>query len=254
MRLFATSDLHTDYRENFRWLQELSDSEYRDDALIVAGDISDRLEIIRETLLLLRGKFRQLFFTPGNHELWVRGAEINSLEKLQLVLDLCHELDISTEPLRLETFWVVPLLSWYDGVFEPGKVKEEKAARQVWADFHFCKWPEDAAPLADYFLRLNESHLRSYDAPVVTFSHFIPRSDLLPPKEYLRISWLSSVSVCAALDSQIRQLNSTVHICGHTHTTFDRVIDDVRYVQNAVRYPKERRTPSFPIKLIRATD
>ena len=34
MRLFATSDLHTDYVENFRWLKELSDTAYRDDALI----------------------------------------------------------------------------------------------------------------------------------------------------------------------------------------------------------------------------
>ena len=242
MRLFATSDLHTDYKENFRWLEELSDTEYRDDVLIVAGDISDRLEIIRETLLLLRSKFRQLLFTPGNHELWVRGADINSIEKFELILNLCDELDVVTKPIRLKDIWVVPLFSWYDGVFEP----EMKA----WADFYFCKWPADAAPLSDYFLRLNEPHLKPYDAPVITFSHFIPRSDLLPPKEYLRISWLGNVSVCAALDSQIRQLNSSTHICGHTHTTFDRVIDDVRYVQNAVRYPKERRTPSSPIKLI----
>jgi calcineurin-like phosphoesterase family protein len=242
MRLFATSDLHTDYKENFRWLQELSDTEYRDDTLIVAGDVSDRLEIIRETLLLLRGKFRKLLFTPGNHELWVRGADINSVEKLRLILDLCDELDIATKPLRLENIWIVPLFSWYDGVFEP----EMKA----WADFYFCKWPKDTAPLSDYFLRLNDPHLKPYDAPVITFSHFLPRAELLPPKEYLRISWLGNVSVCAALDRQIRQLNSTVHVCGHTHTAFDRVIDDVRYVQNAVRYPKERRTPSFPVKMI----
>jgi predicted phosphodiesterase len=243
MRLFATSDLHTDYKENFRWLEELSDTEYRDDALIVAGDVSDRIEIIRATFLLLRSRFRKLLFTPGNHELWVRGSELNSIEKLQLILDLCDELDIATKPVKFENLWVVPLFSWYDGVFEP--------EMRAWADFYLCKWPDGIAPLSDYFLRLNESHLKPYDAPVITFSHFIPRSDLLPPAEYLRISWLGNVSVCAALDAQIRQLNSTVHICGHTHTTFDRVIDDVRYVQNAVRYPKERRTPSFPIKLIR---
>lgn len=243
MRLFATSDLHTDYKTNFRWLQELSDTEYRDDALIVAGDVSDRLEIISETLLLLRSKFRQLLFTPGNHELWVRNADINSIEKFQLILKLCDELDIATKPLRLGDVWVVPLFSWYDGVFNPEMT--------AWADFHFCKWPEDAAPLSDYFLRLNEPHLKPYDAPVISFSHFLPRADLLPPKEYLRISWLGKVSVCAALDRQIRQINSDVHICGHTHTTFDRVIDDVRYVQNAVKYPKERRTSSSPIKLIR---
>lgn len=242
MRLFATSDLHTDYKENFRWLQELSNTEYRDDVLIVAGDVSDRLEVIRETLLLLRSKFRRLLFTPGNHELWVRGVDINSIEKFQLILNLCDELNISTRPLRLENLWVVPLFSWYDGVFKP--------EMNAWADFHFCKWPADTAPLSDYFLRLNTPNLKPYDAPVISFSHFIPRVDLLPPKEYLRISWLGKVSVCAALDRQIRQLNSSVHICGHTHTTFDRVIDGVRYVQNSVKYPKERRTPSSPIKLI----
>jgi hypothetical protein len=132
--------------------------------------------------------------------------------------------------------------------------KEKRTALQRWADFRFCKWPEDIESLAGYFLRLNEPHLRTYDAPVITFSHFIPREDLLPPPEYLRISWLGNVSICAALDDQIRQLNSAVHICGHTHTTFDRVVDGVRYLQNAVRYPKERRTPSFPIKMIWTTD
>jgi len=246
MRLFATSDLHTDYKENFRWLQEISDSDYVNDALIVAGDISDRPEIIRDTLQLLRSKFRHLLFTPGNHELWVRGVEYDSIEKLQRVLQLCANLNVITSPVRFDDFWVVPLFSWYDGVFE--------SARLGWADFHFCKWPSDATPLSDYFLRLNEPHLKTYDAPVITFSHFLPREDLLPPKEYLRIDWLGSVSVCAALDNQIRQLGSTLHVCGHTHTRVDREIDGVRYVQNAVRYPKERNAESVPIKLIRGPE
>jgi hypothetical protein len=250
MRLFATSDLHADFKENFRLLEELPATAYRDDALIVAGDISDRFEIIRDTLLLLRSKFRHVLFTPGNHELWVRGVEFDSIEKFQRVLKLCDEMHVTTKPLRLDTFWVVPLFSWYDGVFEPEMKDEQAVAQRSWADFHFCKWPEEARPLADYFLRLNEPHLKPYDAPVVTFSHFIPRSDLLPPKEYLRITWLSNVSICAALDDQIRALKSKVHVCGHTHTTIDRVLDGVRYVQNAVRYPRERTGQSVPIKLI----
>ena len=242
MRVFATSDLHTDYKENFRWLAELSDIDYRDDTLIVAGDISDRLEMIRETLLLLRSKFRNVLFTPGNHELWVRNTQINSIDKLNEVLQLCEAIGVVTKPFRLDDLWIVPLFSWYDGVYNP----EMKA----WVDFHLCKWPDDAQPLPDYFLRLNEPHFKSYDGQVITFSHFIPRAELLPPKEYMRFSWLPDVSICAALDAQIRKLNSRVHVCGHTHTTFDTVIDDVRYVQNAVRYPKERRPNSFPIKKI----
>ena len=248
MRLFATSDLHADYRENFSWLKELSGTAYRDDALIVAGDISNRLEVVRETLLLLRAKFRHLLFTPGNHELWVRNDAFDSIEKLRLVLEICNELDVTTRPLRLENLWVVPLFSWYDGVFH--SEEEESAARHSWVDFHSCKWPEDAAPLPDYFLRMNEPHLTTYDAPVVTFSHFIPRADLFPPKEYLRFSWLESVSLCARLDSQIRALKSHTHVCGHTHIMFDRVIDGVRYLQNAVRYPRERTPANIPIKQI----
>ncbi|HEX6718677.1 MAG TPA: metallophosphoesterase, partial [Pyrinomonadaceae bacterium] len=168
MRVFATSDLHTDYKENFRWLQELSDTVYRNDALIVAGDISDRLHIIRDTLLLLRSKFRHVLFTPGNHELWVRKLEFDSIEKLRLVLQLCDEIDVTTKPLRLDNFWIVPLFSWYDGVFDTAMKNERTAARQAWADFHYCKWPEHAKPLADYFLRMNEPHLKTYDAPVIT--------------------------------------------------------------------------------------
>jgi hypothetical protein len=248
MRVFATSDLHTDYKENFLWLSELSDTAYRDDALIVAGDISDRLEVIRATLRLLRPKFRHVLFTPGNHELWVRNAELDSIDKLQQVLQLCEKMDVATKPLRLEGLWIVPLFSWYDGVFESESSNER--AQQAWADFHLCKWPEDVKPLPDYFLGLNEPHLKLYDAPVITFSHFIPRADLLPPKEYMKFNWLPSISICAALDAQIRQLNSRVHVCGHTHTTVDSVIDNVRYIQNAVRYPKERRTESSPVKLI----
>jgi len=242
MRVFATSDLHTDYKENFLWLTQLSDTAYRDDTLILAGDISDRLEIIRETLLLLRTKFRHLLFTPGNHELWVRNVEFDSIEKLKQVLRLCDELGVTIKPFHLDNLWIVPLFSWYDGVYDP--------EMRAWADFHLCRWPDNAQPLPDYFLRLNEPHLKSYDAPVITFSHFIPRADLLPPKHYMRFSWLPSISICKALEDQVRKLESRVHVCGHSHTNFDRVIDNVRYVQNAVRYPKERRTESFPIKLI----
>jgi hypothetical protein len=243
MRVFATSDLHTDYKENLRWLAQLSDAKYRHDTLIVAGDVSDRLEVIRQTLLLLRSKFRYVLFTPGNHELWVRNTEINSIDKLNQILQLCEEIDVVTKPLRLDDLWIVPLYSWYDGVYDP--------EMNAWADFHFCKWPDDVQQsLPDYFLRLNEPHLKSYDGRVITFSHFIPRAELLPPKEYMRFSWLPEVSICAGLDTQIRQLNSTVHVCGHTHTTIDTVIDDVRYIQNAVRYPKERSTGSVPIKMV----
>ena len=53
----------------------LSDADYKEDVLIVAGDIADDTEVVRKTLVLLLSKWAHVFFTPGNHELWVRRGE-----------------------------------------------------------------------------------------------------------------------------------------------------------------------------------
>ena len=38
MRVFAISDLHIDYKENHRWVQRLSNCDFTDDVVIVAGE------------------------------------------------------------------------------------------------------------------------------------------------------------------------------------------------------------------------
>jgi 3',5'-cyclic AMP phosphodiesterase CpdA len=78
MRIFALSDLHTDFAENRRRLQQVSSTAYLQDALIVAGDIADDLKIIDWTLRKLRSQFGQVFYVPGNHELWVRDGKYDS--------------------------------------------------------------------------------------------------------------------------------------------------------------------------------
>jgi len=50
MRIFAISDVHTDFPENVQLLEGLSTTEYRDDALILAGDVSHDLTVVRRTL------------------------------------------------------------------------------------------------------------------------------------------------------------------------------------------------------------
>jgi hypothetical protein len=43
----------------------LSTEEYRDDVLILAGDVSDDLPTLRQTLQVLKARFAHVFFTPG---------------------------------------------------------------------------------------------------------------------------------------------------------------------------------------------
>jgi predicted phosphodiesterase len=249
MRVFAISDLHTDFKANKSLLEQLSLTAYQQDVLLVAGDIADRLSIIAETLVLLRARFAEVFYVLGNHELWVRNQVGNSLEKLYKVIRLCDGLGIRTRPDSVGNLRVVPLFSWYDESFDVDGTAD-LASLEGWADRYFCKWPSEIEPVAQFFLRMNESRLNSSGGLTISLSHFLPRRDLLPPTESLRFKGLPRVAGCLELDEQIRRLGSSIHVFGHTHINCDLTLDGVRYVQNALKYPKEHRTQPEILKLI----
>lgn len=249
MRVYAISDLHTDFRENWRVVEGLSDVVYGQDALIVAGDIADQLRVIKDTLALLKTKFKHVCYTPGNHELWVRNENTDSLQKFHAVLALCDGLGVLTRPAKLDGRWIVPLFSWYEAGFADSH-SDDTSELEGWADYYLCKWPAGLGAPHEFFLGLNEAHIKDYDQPVISFSHFLPRRDLLPSTEQLKFKQLPQVAGSPALDSQIRRLKSGVHVFGHSHIGCDRVIDGVRYVQNALRYPRERADANFPVKIL----
>ena len=249
MRIFALSDLHTDFAENWRRLQRIPLASYSQDALVVAGDIADDLNIIAKTLRLLQTRFNQVFYVPGNHELWVRNDCYHSLEKFSRIISLCDELGVHTRPARAGETWIVPLFSWY----EPGYDEDHSADSselEGWADFYFCKWPAEIESVADHFLKINEPNIKAYDGPVITLSHFLPRRELLPPVSELRFKGLPLVAGSPALDRQIRALNAVTHVFGHSHISYDQVIDGIRYVHHVLGYPRESEPSDFSLKLI----
>jgi Icc-related predicted phosphoesterase len=249
MRIFAVSDLHTDFAENRYRLQQVSSAPYLRDVLIVAGDIADDLRVIDWTLRKLRSQFDKVFYVPGNHELWVRNGECDSVEKFWQVLCLCDEIGIYTRPSRVGKIWIVPLFSWYESDYD-GQGKADVSSLDGWADFYFCKWPVGVESVSEYFLNLNESRIKEYDAPVITLSHFLPRQELLPAVERLSFKGLPLVAGTLALDRQIRALNSAIHVFGHSHIDFDQVIEGVRYVHHAFDYPRGEGWSKEPLKQI----
>jgi predicted phosphodiesterase len=233
MRIWAVSDLHADFRDNRRLLERISVAEHRGDALIVAGDVGDAISLVSDVLGGLRERFAEVFFVPGNHELWVRNDPRDSVEKFHAVLAACAGAGVRTAPARVGGAWIVPLFSWYDPAFDV-RGEADHASLEAWSDRYFCRWREGISPV-DHFLALNEPHLRRYDAPVVSFSHFVPRTELLPPVRWLRFKGLPLVAGSVAIDAQVRRIGAAVHVYGHTHIPDDRVIGGVRYVQNHLR-------------------
>ena len=307
-RVFACSDIHTDFPENLEWVRSLSDVDFRGDAVILGGDVSDDLEVLETTLRLFARKFAHAFFVCGNHDLWTRsrGGEhrhADSMEKLDEVLRVCEACGVRTSPTLLNrdagadggAVWVAPVLGWYHESFDtepdiPESVSTVRPPRLVMSDYKLCRWPEGLDPtdesVAAALDRVNDERLGWGDflralrvgdeverrAPVLSFSHFLPRLELCPEKRYLfypnlpkavgseyilrRIRGLAAEGGRTAASgsgsgsgsgsesvrgstSGARAAREHVHVFGHTHFGWDHTIDGIRYIQAPVSYPHE---------------
>ena len=241
MRIYTISDLHVDYPENLDWVLGLSRAEYCDDVLILPGDISDDFGLLSQVLENVQDTFARVFFVPGNHELWIDRDDFTcSLDKFEAVLQRCRDLGVSTDPERLGEVTVVPLFSWYDFSFgEPSRY-----LRRAWRDFRACQWPEllgDDAEVSAHFLSLNENRLHYKNNTVISFSHFLPRIDVMPSRIPEKRRNVYPVLGGKGLDVQVQKLRSNIHIYGHSHVNQDTTIDGIRYINNAFAYPSEDR-------------
>ena len=240
MRVFATSDLHVDHDANARWVKELSQQDFQDDVLILAGDISDRMVLLEWTLTEFAKRFSQVLFVPGNHDLWVVREDMTSLEKLSLLSDLAAQVGVETSSWATRELQIIPLQGWYDYSFaEPGPW-----LRRRWMDFRACSWPEfqdDPLQVAKFFDACNAPMEPEAVSTVITFSHFLPRIDVMPhriPAEHRRIYPVLGTS---RLDRHIRRLGASLHVYGHSHVNRHVGIDGIQYVNNAFGYPRENR-------------
>ncbi len=241
MRVFTVSDLHVDYAENRQWVRNLLEEDFSADALIVAGDICDCIELLGQVLSSLVSGFRFVFFVPGNHELWVEKGSIDcSLEKFCAVESLCADLGVHTRPVDIEGLSIVPLYSWYDFSFG----QPDAYLRRAWRDFRACRWPDhlqDHDSVAEYFLSLNHPRLQVHNDMVISFSHFLPRIDVMPARIPEKRRKVYPVLGSNRLGQQVESLAPDIHIYGHSHVNQDKTIDGISYVNNAFAYPSEER-------------
>lgn len=212
-RIFCVSDLHTDHEANLEWCRALrARGVFGRDALIVAGDVTASHALLEETLRILVSTFSAVFYVPGNHDLWVKGRmnagvhirpkPINSLGKLDEILALCAKLGVHTGARYAAGAIIAPLYAWYHSSFdtEPDIVGWSgiPKADTLMMDFHLCTWPghlsnqddsiarhfDDMNDARDLEAKVDSLKTQHPGAPVITFSHFVPRIELNPEKRY----------------------------------------------------------------------
>jgi len=241
LRVYAVSDIHVDYPENMQWVEALDVDEYQNDILILAGDVSDDLARLGAAFELLAAKFSAVLFVPGNHELWVDGEQYDcSLEKLEAINALCDSAGIVRSRTTINGINFVPLMSWYDFSFgEPSR-----RIRRAWRDFKSCSWPARLSSeyeITSHFLAMNTPHLKAVDNFTISYSHFLPRIDVMPSRIPEERRNVYPVLGSDRLGQQLQQLKPDIHVYGHSHVNQAIELDDVMYVNNAFAYPGEGR-------------
>ena len=241
MRIFALSDIHVDFDFNARWVASLSAQDYRDDFLILAGDISDSLPVLEASLIAFANRFKKVFYVPGNHDLWVNrdNEKKTSFEKFAEIQKVMKNCGVSGEASHGEMISIVPLLGWYDYSF--GTPSDE--LKTMWMDFRKCRWPPhfQMREIASWFTALNLPLTRPPDNTVISFSHFLPRIDVMPHYIPERHRIVYPVLGSDTLEQQVRLLRSNIHVYGHSHVNRHIEIDGVTYINNAFGYPSETR-------------
>ncbi len=241
MRVFAVSDIHVDYAENLNWILSLTAGEYSEDILILAGDVSNKMPLLEQVFNSLQKSFKTVLFVPGNHELWVQDGDFDcSLDKFDAIASLCAACGIHTGIYEDEGISFVPLFSWYDFSFgEP-----DLYLRRAWRDFHACSWPahmQESHEVSEYFLNLNIPRLETGNQTLISFSHFLPRIDVMPERIPLEMRTVYPVLGSENLGRQVKLLNPDIHVYGHSHVNQSIELEGIRYVNNAFAYPSESR-------------
>jgi len=265
MRLFATSDLHLDQKENFRHFENsiklkrsIQSQSHREpeDCLILAGDICETEAQLEVCLSLLRPLYKEIIWLPGNHELWIRPSQrehyIGSEQKYFDLVEICRKYKVrcpEDDFLQLmdqhgKPLIIAPLFILYDYSFRPAHITADKALDWAMDSGVMCsdevlliprpypsvvQWCEQRF---DYSLK----RLQTLQAqiPLLLVNHFP-----LNEKSFY-LEFIPSFSLWCGTrltENWHRQFNTDMVVNGHLHLRGEQVIDGIPFKEVSLGYP-----------------
>jgi 3',5'-cyclic AMP phosphodiesterase CpdA len=254
VKLWATSDLHVGFNENRRAVEDLP--AHHEDWLIIAGDTGETPAHLDFVLRTLRPRFAQLVWAPGNHDLWTPKdwpGEKRGVAHYERLVALCRRYGVLTPedpyvrwpgdgPLRA----IVPTFLLFDYSFRPDTVTREGAV--AWAAETRVRSADEDLLAPDPFetrddwcaarVAATEARLEALpgDAKLVLANHFPLRHELGVPPRIPRFSiWCGTTKT----EAWHLRFNIEVAVSGHLHLRSTRTIDEVRFEEVSLGYPKQ---------------
>ena len=255
MRLLAISDLHVSHRRNREALARIP--QHRDDWLIVAGDVSERVEHLASTLEVLTDRFARVVWVPGNHDLWCPPTATDRTRgqaRYEELIGICRRAGVLTPedpyvrwPPEPDTF-IVPMFLLFDYSFRPNGVAPDMAVRWARASGLLAgdewmldpsPWPSRAAWCAARCdLTEERLHALPAGAHTVLINHWPLRYDLAIPPRIPRFSiWCGT----RRTEDWPQRFRARAVISGHLHLRTTLWRDGIRFDEVSLGYPRDWR-------------
>ncbi|MBS3794036.1 MAG: metallophosphoesterase [Candidatus Thorarchaeota archaeon] len=253
MKIAAVSDIHV--RPHGKDKQLVEEIRHRvekadPDVFVIAGDISDRLDVLGESLASLTIDDCINLFVAGNHDVWF-SEEATSLEKYSKKIGrVCQEagwMHLPDEPYIHSSLAFVGTLGWSDYSFrveqldipmEAYRQKEYNGA--VWRDYYNIDWTmndQEVTQLMNRKLKYDLDNLPEDVTEIVSVSHHLPFENLVVYKN--RLPWdFFSAYMGAKSTGEILRNDKRVFltISGHSHVRSTKRIDGITAVTAPIGY------------------
>ncbi len=269
MRLFASSDLHLDQKENFylfersielKRAEQVNQNTQPQDCLILAGDICETEAQLETCLSLLRLLYKEIIWLPGNHELWIRPSQrqhySGSEQKYFALVTICRKYGVRCPEdafLKLidpqgKSLIIAPLFILYDYSFRPGHVSAEAALDWALDNGVMCSDEVLLLPAPhksvtawcrqrfDFSLqRLQEAERQSGEQTQFLLANHFPLNE---KSFYLEFIPSFSLWCGTRLTEHWHQhFNTRMVINGHLHLPGEQEIDGVTFKEVSLGYP-----------------
>ncbi|MFG1839553.1 metallophosphoesterase family protein [Micromonospora sp. NPDC049175] len=268
--LFAVSDLHVSYADNREILDRIA-PHADDDWLVVAGDVGEIFADIERTLRLLKSRFREVIWSPGNHELWTHARDpvrLRGVRRYEALVDMCREHGVRTPEDDYPVFdsadgpvTVAPLFLLYDYSFRaPGATTKAESLRIAYESGVVCTDEQllhpDPYPDRDSWCRARVAATRRRlealppDAVTVLVNHWPLLRAPTDPLWYPEFAQWCGTELTADWHTRFRAVAA---VYGHLHIPRTTHYDGVRFEEVSLGYPREwrrRGAAPDPLRLI----
>ncbi len=251
MRLNVLSDLHLS-------LGAMARPENDADVVILAGDIARP----REAMAWASGFAKPVLYVPGNHEFY-GGSVAGTVEELRRLSAGTGVRVLDNDEAVIEGVRFLGTTLWTDFMLFGSGEKRAAAmqeAQRLMRDFSRIRvgeapfTPEASAALFAQHAAWLESRLaQPHEGPTVVVTHHAPSRSSIHPRFAD-----SLLNACFVSDAErlIDGGRASLWIHGHTHDSFDYLVNGTRVLCNPRGYAKNgvNENPSFDANLLAVVD